>query len=247
LLFGGIVLVLFGAARNRGENPNYAAPPIDSGQTTASNALSPSHEATGSDSTRQTTPAPSQSSVESPPALDVKDPSVSVIEPPATDAKETAIDLHCTPPPTFGGNAKDAVVVSYVSVQGSRLRVKHVFASGLTVDRGVQYGLHDASTPNLIAWEGYLIQRPQLKMRGEIVNSNGDFSYREQSYDAKRGGAIVVDTNFNCQTYGNTVSPVDKPEIHAVPLGDAECAMAKTMVFPTPDLAKAARLSCERR
>jgi hypothetical protein len=248
LLFGGILLVLSGAARNDGNNLNSAAQPIDSRQAMVSNARSPSYVATESDSTGQATPAPSQPIEESAPAQDVKESSVSVIEPPVTGAKETAIDLRCTPPPMFGGNAKDAVVESYVSVQGSRWMVKHVLASGLSVDRGMQYGLHEASTPNLIAWEGNLIQKPQLKMRGEIVNINGVFSYREQLYDVKRGDTIVVDTKFNCQTNVNIVSPFDKPEIHSGrPLGDAECAMAKTMVFPTADLAKAARLSCERR
>jgi len=74
-------------------------------------------------------------------------------------------------------------------------------------------------------------------MRGDSVNTNGDFSYRETIYDANKGDAIVMDAKFNCQTISNTVSPVDKPE----------CAIAKTMVFPTPDLAKVARLSCEGR
>jgi hypothetical protein len=84
-------------------------------------------------------------------SLDFKEPSVSPTEPPATGAKPTAIDLHCTPPPMFSGNAKDAVVASYVSVHGPYWMVKHVFAGGSTVDRAMQYGLHDASTLNVIA------------------------------------------------------------------------------------------------
>lgn len=136
-----------------------------------------------------------------------KEPSVGTTQPPATVSKETAIDLRCTPPPMFSGNAKDKVVVSYVSVQGFNWRVRHVFASGSTVDRAVQYGLHDASTPETIAWQGTLIHRPQLKMRGEIVKTDGDFTYRETIYDANKGGAIVMDANFNCQVNSTAPSP----------------------------------------
>jgi hypothetical protein len=49
-------------------------------------------------------------------------------------------------------------------------------------------------------------------MRGEVVNINGDFSYRETIYDANKGDAIVMDARFNCQVNNNTSSPPVPPQ-----------------------------------
>ncbi len=187
-LLGGILVALSGGAQNGDEKTSSVAsrtelapraltpprppPSTPAPQAIASSAASPSPYAAESAPTAQMALSPNREPAPGNPP----ERGISTTARPATAANETAIDLRCTPPPAFSGNAKNAVVASYVSVHGTYWRVRHVFASGSTVDRVTQYELHDVSAPDRIAWEGTLIHRPQLKMRGEIIQSKGTFS-----------------------------------------------------------------------
>ncbi len=118
---------------------------------------------------------------------------------PSNSETGLGIYLRCSPPPTFSVDHKNPVVVSYVSLRGTEWSVKHVFANGVEVERAKQYGLHDVSTPTVSAWEGTLINRPQLKMKGQLSKFDGKFIYVETLYDANKNGDKVAAFDFNCE------------------------------------------------
>jgi hypothetical protein len=124
---------------------------------------------------------------------------------------ETLLSLQCTPQLAPSPRAKDPIVSIDVTVQEQNWQVVHVAASGARYERAAQYWLRDISSRTSIAWEGTLVTRPQLKMRGEVIGRDGNFLYRETIYDANKGGAKTMETTSICQSIAATTPAPPNP------------------------------------
>jgi hypothetical protein len=129
---------------------------------------------------------------------------------------ETSLVLDCKPDPVSGARDKDPIVSVAVSVNGLKWRATHLAASGKRYERAEQYGLHDASDQNAPArtWQGTLINRPFLKMVGQIQRAGDNFTYVETLYDARKSGAKTMELKFSCVSAG-TPQPITSAQPYA--------------------------------
>jgi len=112
---------------------------------------------------------------------------------------ETSLALNCKPDLAPDARDKDPVVSVAVSVNGFKWRVTHLAASGKRYERA-EYDLHDVPDQGTWAriWRGTSINRPYLKMVGQIIGAGNNSTYVESLYDARKNGARVLELKFSC-------------------------------------------------
>jgi hypothetical protein len=114
-------------------------------------------------------------------------------------AQASALSLACSPiPGPTVSSGSDPVVRSTVVYDSGRWSILHFLQSGTIIDRRGQYSLLDTSTPSLISWEGVLHLRPNIAMKGYLLQAGGSIIYQEVIYDAKRGRDPVAIIRNNC-------------------------------------------------
>ena len=124
--------------------------------------------------------------------------------PVVTISAETALSLDCKP--DLEESTKDGIVAISVAVRGRDWSISHIAASGVRYERANQYSLRDASNAGVLSWEGTKLNRPYLKMVGQISGSGTQFAYIESIYDTRKVETKTTELRASC-TLVAAISP----------------------------------------